>query len=298
MNSSKKTNSRKFGVIISTVALVVFLGIAGTITAISNTAYQDYEEQTIADTNNVPKTWNSTESRTVVANSSLSGKVIDTKYIQFTATVSNANSGDSLYLTHIASYLAEDENVGGFIPLNASSLEYSYTPDNSDSWTTIGVNNPSNEEDAFKLAGELHLGAAGTATDTIYFRFYVEPETETEKVNSKIAFLMRNSKGDTGYSDGVATIDYLNAKTVIATTTTTDASELAADNPELATSDAHVDPLGRFSFVPNLTVLTSSMASTSGFSTGLLTVGIAAIGIGAVIFTICLVAYLPIARKK
>ncbi len=273
---------------------MAFVGIAGVVAFTGISTRKEVEDKTIASIENAPKNWNTLESRAVVANSSLSGEVLDSKYVQFTTSITNSNSGDSLYITHLASYLTEDDK-SGFIPLAANTLEYSYTPDDASSWTRMGVTAPDDKSDAFKLNTDLHLGTLGTATDTVYFRFYIEPEANTRYVNNKVSFLMRNSKGEMGYSASVATIAYENAilakkQVAIEADTSTEMSGMAGE--------AYTDPLGMFSFIPGVDVASSVIASTTGIDQNVLEIGIVAAMTGVVIFIICLAAYIPIARRK
>lgn len=292
MKIKKQVNRKKIGTVLSIIALVTFIAIAGITAFTGFNTRREVEDKTIANIENSPKAWGEIESKNVVANSSLSGEVIDSKYIQWTVAITNSNSGDSLYVTHLAAFLSEDENKSGFIPLASNSLEYSYTPDNASSWTKIGLGSPGSNENAFKLNSDLHLGTLGTATDTVYFRFYIEPERGTKRVNNKVSFLMRNSKGEAGYASSVAMIAYEDS--VLA-----EAQALAkADAGDGTTSENYADPLGMFSFIPNVDVVTSVVASTTGISQEFLIVAAVLLGIGVIIFIICLAAYVPIARKK
>ena len=289
----KQRSQKRFGTVIFAVAVLAFLAITSVIAFTGFSAHSEIEDKSIANLENSPKNWNTAESKQVVANSTLTGEVIESKYIQFTVSVTNANSGDGVYVTHLASYLSEDDKESGFVPLAANSLEYSYTPDDGDSWTKLKLNAPSTDENAFKLGSDLHLGTLGTATDTVYFRFYVEPGKDVKKVNNKVSFLLKNSKSEVGYTSSIATIAYEDA---ILAAKTKEIAKVEAD--ENVAEGSYADPLGMFSFIPGVDVVTSVIGDSTGINQEVLVAGMVAIIAGLGVFVICLITYIPIARKK
>lgn len=292
MKQVRQARLRRASQAVCGLSLVAFVIVAGATALTARQATEELEAKVIASETQTPKNWNTAESKTVTANTHLSGEVVSANYVQFTTAVSNSNSSDGLYLTHLASYLSEDGGENdGFMPLSGATLEYTYTPNDDSSWRTINLSQPANSETAFQFDTELHLGAAGTATDTVYFRYYVTPDEDVTTVSDKVSLLMRNSNGETGYTESAATVNYAEAveevETVAAATTEDDDSEEAT----------HVDPLGRFSFVPNVSAITSTVASASDPNVSFLILGAIMMIVAVGVFVACLAIYIPLRKQ-
>lgn len=287
----KNVKLHKANLFVKGAALAMFVGVAVLVTITVFRANADVAEGVIANRTNTPKTWNTKDSLNVVANSSLSAVVRDGKYIEFTSEVTNANMADSVYITHVASYMATDgEDKDGFMLLSGNSLEYTYTPDNTESWARVNLAKPNNSKDGFKLENELHLGVAGTKTDTVYFRYYVVPEDgQTQTVNNKISYLLRNDNGENGYVASTATVAYHDLNSAIATTT--GGQKGASD-----TSNAYVNPLGKSSFVPGVDAVTETVASVGINGDSFLKIAVIVMVVAVIVFAVCLAIYLPLRK--
>lgn len=128
----------------------------------------------------------------ISADSHLTNQVIDNKLVQYNADLINRDPSQPLTLTHLASHLYNDKTDSGFIPLNSATLTYTTTPDDPDSWQPLVISAPANDTSGFQLKYPLTLQPAGTPGDTLYFRYYVEPEDKSGTLHDKIAFLTSN----------------------------------------------------------------------------------------------------------
>lgn len=291
MKIAKQQKMHKINTAVKVATIVAFLGVAAIATVATFQASSDLRTQEIADETNSPKLWSGVQSMNAVANSSMSAKVLDGRYVEFTSKVANANANEGLYVTHLASYMATDgEYADGFMEI--SKVEYTYSPSDSNSWQEIGLSRPAISRDAFKLAKDVHLGAAGTKTDTVYFRYYTIPDDkEAVTVNDKTSFLVRNEAGEIGSVASTATVAYNGTDTVVATTA-------GGETGDDEISNAYTNPLGRSSFVPTGDVVNSTVASVAGGVSGqaaLIWGIVAAVGVG--VFVICLSAYLIIRKR-
>lgn len=290
IRDTKKLHDASMLVKIATI--VAFIGVAGIVAATTFRASSEIESMVIANGSGVPKAWSTEQSVDAVANSSLSAEVVGQKYIRFLAEVTNANASKGLYVTHVASYLSSNDGsmADGFVSLSDKSLEYSYSPEDENSWQKANLTEPTKSKNAFKLSNEVHLGAAGTNTDKVYFRYYVEPNNaDVETVNNKISYLLRSDSGEMGYATSAAVVAYKEASrpTAIAKADEADSSE---------TGNAYVAPLGKSSFVPETETVSQTVASVGMNSDAFLTVGVVMLVVGVAIFAICLAIYLPLKK--
>ncbi len=144
----------------------------------------------------------------ISADAAVSGEILENSLVSYQTSLTNIDPDNPLYLTHLAAYVNENDNVKGYIPLNADTLSYTYTPEDANSWTPIQVTAPGSTLNSFLLSRKLYLGASGTANDTIYFKFNMRPEDQGGAVISKIAYLTENSYGDVGISYDSDTVKY------------------------------------------------------------------------------------------
>jgi|GEM_PF-2432141 len=142
----------------------------------------------------------------IAAESEVEGEIIDNTLVEYTTSISNVDPENILYLTKIASYI-EVEDDDGFLGLGSDSLEYTYTPDDDDSWQSVALTVPDNTDTAFTLTTPLTLGQAKTSTDTLYFKYYVRPTKNSGTITNTVSYLTQNKAGDTGI-----TYDYTSTK--------------------------------------------------------------------------------------
>ena len=150
----------------------------------------------------------------IAADSELTGEIVENQLIRYNAKITNADPENELNLTNISSYLSDEDGDAGFIPLDSTILQYTYTPNVAGSWQGLVLSAPSNDNQGFKLATPLKLGKAGTSTDTIYLTFYVLPNHTTGDVDNKVTFLTANNYGDVGIAYDTASVHYENLQPV------------------------------------------------------------------------------------
>lgn len=202
----------------------------------------------------VPLSWsNSVEpAKDLVAGVSAEMVSYDDYFVQYNPYLKNSGH-DGHYLTHIASYLDTTSGDGhGFIPLSESTIEYTYTPDDSGSWTHLAVSGPSNTLDGFKLSTPLYLGPDGTPMSTIYFRYGVSADTShSDHLTDAVSFLVMDESKTT------------KSLSVTKTALAYEASD-SSDDPIIAAVDPSNDsegtatkPLGAVSYVSNTDIIAS-----------------------------------------
>lgn len=208
----------------------------------------------ILNESGIPLSWNNSIDPAKDLVSGVSAELVnyDNHFVQYNPYLKNTGPNGH-YLTHLASYLDTTSGDGhGFIPLNESTVEYTYTPEDSDSWTHLAISAPSNTLDGFKLSTPLYLGADGTPMSTIYFRYGISADTtHSDHLTDSVSFLV---------SDESKTTETLSStKTAIAY----EASDAASD-PIIATTDPANDsegtvakPLGVVSYVSNTDIIAS-----------------------------------------
>lgn len=194
MLKQKSLNPQKINAITLVVIPVAFILFATLVAFIVNNI-----GGTIANTNaifnseGVPLNWaNSIDSATDLV-SGVSAELVsyDDYFVQYNPYLKNAGSSGH-YLTHLASYLNAASGDGhGFVPLNESTIEYTYTPDNSDSWQHLAISAPSNTRDGFKLSTPLYLGPDGTPMSTVYFRYGISADTtHSDHLTDEVSFIV------------------------------------------------------------------------------------------------------------
>lgn len=288
-----KTKSEKLhnaSLFVKVATILAFIAVSGIVTVTAFQANKQVEDQVIAGANRLPKNWNASASLESVANTALSAKVINGKYVQYTASVENAAADEDLYITHLAAYLSSDGvQSDGFMSLDGNSLEYSFTPDNADSWRSLPLAAPDSKE-AFRLTSEIRLGRAGdNNSNTVYFRFYASPEdSEVSTISNKFSCLLRTASGQTGYA--------ASTNTVALSASASDPVVATVDSADSAVADTYTAPLGVSSFVPEIETVSKTVASISLDSQSFLTVGIIAMVVSILIFAICLAFYLPLKK--
>ena len=133
----------------------------------------------------------------ISADSDVQGEVIgqigdsDNKLVQFNTSISNRDPENKLNLERFAAYIDETTADGknqGFIPLNSDTLYYTTTPDDKDSWKPVDISAPNGSTTGFNLTTPLTLAPAGSAGDTIYFRYFAETSGHTGEMASTVSY--------------------------------------------------------------------------------------------------------------
>lgn len=150
----------------------------------------------------------------IAAEALLDGEIVNEQLVAYNTSLRNVDPDNALYLTHMASYVTEQNGVSGFVPLNSKLLSYTYTPNDESSWKPIEVTAPGATNNDFLLGEVLYLGPAGTTNDTVYFRYNIQPEKGSGSVTNKVAYLTQNAYGDVGISYDINTVTYEELKPV------------------------------------------------------------------------------------
>ena len=151
----------------------------------------------------------------IAADAKLEGKVVGDTLASYQSSLKNIDTENQLYLTHLAAYITDTDGNSGFLPLNSDLLSYTYTPEDEDSWTPLEITGPGTTTNDFLLATPLTLGIAGSARDTVYFRYNIRPEGESGEIFSKISYLTQNRYGDVGISYDSTTVNYEKLEPVV-----------------------------------------------------------------------------------
>lgn len=255
MLKTKSLNSQKINFITLVLVPVVLILCAVSVTVIvGNIKTSIANTSAILNNSGVPLAWsNSIDlARDLVAGVSAELVNYDDYFVQYNPYLKNSGSSGH-YLTHLASYLDTTSGDGhGFIPLDESTIEYTYTPEDSDSWTHLSVSAPANTLDGFKLSTPLYLGPDGTPMSTIYFRYGVSTDTShSDRLTDAVSFLVS---------------DESNTSEALSVTRTALAYEAStsSDDSVVATIDSSNDsegtvtkPLGVVSYVSNTDIIAS-----------------------------------------
>ena len=289
---AKAKTKHNMSTFMKVAVIVAFVGVAAMVSGIVFKANAELSSRSIADANGVPKNWaDEGNANGVAASSSLSAAMPNGgKYVQYTATVTNESSEDDLYVTHLAAYLSSDgTDEDGFMRLSSDSLEYTYTPNDEDSWEQIGLTQPSKSKDAFKLANELSVGRAETAKNSVYFRFYVVPnDSETDTINNTLSFKLRDDSGKDGYVTSGTMVAYQQKEQPTI-------AVVSDDDAEDGAGSSYVKPLGEYSYRPEIATVSGTIAD-AGIDEEFLPVSVIIMIVAVIIFAVCLAIYLPLRK--
>ncbi len=280
--------SKKPGIIICSIALLAFVAFAGLTAYSVNHLSSEISHTAVANVDGVPLAWRSSQLSDAI--STQTEAEVKDGYIAYTTSVTNTSLTDSTVITHIASYINGEHK--GFVPLSTNSLEYSYYPEATDSWTPAAVTAPGEGEEDFKLASEIYLGTGDSSNNTVYFRYLVAP-SEAGNISDKVAFLTKTSDDiRLTISDNTVAYEPSNPDEVVAVSESS--REIVDDESGNA---AFAEPLGVTSETP--VIATISLASIGNIAlspevtAGSLIVLVVCLGI----FVASLIAYLA-SRKK
>ncbi|MBR2989505.1 hypothetical protein IKF40_01045 [Candidatus Saccharibacteria bacterium] len=294
--SATKSKASKITGIFTAILLVVFVAVAGVTTfSITNIA-SVVEANILANKNGVPEAWNNYSEKSSVQ-SEVSSHTINDDYVEYVTSLKNNSETESLSVTHLASYINGNEN-NGFIPLDSDSLEYTYNPDDINSWTPVDISEPSsNSNEGSKLENNLYVGTAGSNTDTIYFRYNVDMTTDDGLVDDVVAYVTETKSGDTSITTSSTTTEY-NPLGTVTSTAEEDlalakglglAQDSATDTDE---SGEYTQPLGALSEAPDANIISLSRLGAISISKDSLTTSVIVIFAAVGVFIVGLAAYL------
>lgn len=276
-------NSAKLSYTFLIAAFVAFAGISAIVV---QSLHSQIENAVIVGSDGTPMSWDSSEAN-APTHIELAAQAVTEDFVQYTSSVENTSSSP-LYITHVASYLSTDSTTG-FIPFNSSAIEYTFTPDYGDSWTALAVSAPANNKDGFKLEHELILGAAGSGTDTAYFRYKVASGSSTS-LTDNFAVLTSSDSGS------VARSTYTNT---VATTVPSD--HVAVNTGDENASDVeqvYVDPLGVSSTVSDTDTVTTVATTTSSLSSPTVSASVVWMLATLGVFAICFISFLVLTHPR
>lgn len=135
--------------------------------------------------------------------------------VQHYTSITNRDPLYPLNLERLAAYINEsstDEQgntiqKSGYIPLDASTLSYTTTPDIESSWQPVEISAPSNNASGFNLATPIQMTPNGTPGDTLYFRYLGETSSFDGTMTSLISYYT-TLNGEAGVTYDYATVDY------------------------------------------------------------------------------------------
>lgn len=121
------------------------------------------------------------------------GKIDGTRknLVEFQTSITNRDPALPLDLERIAAYIDENTDQGttkGFLPLDETTLWYSTTPNDENSWQPVKVSAPANTATGFNLETPLRMTPAGTPGDTLYFRYFGETSEHAGTLTSTVSY--------------------------------------------------------------------------------------------------------------
>ncbi len=153
----------------------------------------------------------------ISADSELTANIVGTlpdgesNLIQYQASIANRDPERPLDLLRLAAHMHETKDneslADGFLKLDASTLSYTTTPDDENSWQPVEISAPDNTANGFTLATPLHMSPSGQTGDTLYFRYMGETTGNTGAMTSVVSFYT-SLNGTSGVTYDYATVKY------------------------------------------------------------------------------------------
>lgn len=284
---------RKSLLSVRNVALVAFISLAAVASISIIATHHEFKNEVLAARTGSPLSWNDIPTAGALE-TNLSTRVDNETTLQYTITVKNTDPSHTFLLTHLASHLKTVNNKG-FIPLSDETLEYTYTPSEAYSWSSLAISAPGGSRDNFRLDGELSLTKSGTPTDTVYLRYTVTPEDAVigSEVNDVI-YLLALDEDDQPLSTSSESTVALADTTVVATIDAETGEPLDDSN-----SDAFAQPLGVESYSSDsVKTISTTIADFEGGNKNLPLIGMILCGGIFVALIICLILHFSSKRKK
>lgn len=131
--------------------------------------------------------------------------------VQFNTSVTNSDPSAPLNIERMAAYIYETTAAGfkqsGFLPLDNTTLEYTFTPNDESSWQHIEISAPSNDDSGFNFTSPIALDPNGGTKDTVYFRYFGETASDTGSVTSLVSYYTTLNDA-TGFTYDYDTVSY------------------------------------------------------------------------------------------
>lgn len=284
--------SKKPTKVISVIAVVAFLAIAGLTTYSVCHLSNRVDEAKISQVNGVPDFWSGIRRSNTVE--STTSSVAQDGYISYLVTLANLDSEAPVEVTHIASYV--DGEKSGFLPFSTSSLEYSYYPNQPNSWTPVSIASPGYDANGFELASSIHIGNAGSGRNKVYLRYNVAPTT-SGVVSDKVAFITKDTSGNNSLavSDNSIAYEPTSSSDVIASSSQSNYAPSDGDSSE----DAFAKPLGATTAGPDTSIIPMSTVGVISLpADNNLLINLVIITSCVGLFIIAMIIYLFIRRRN
>lgn len=269
-------NKRKSAVA-SAVAVLAFVAFA-VVTAFSVSNVSDLiSRSSFSGKDGVPTAWTGTTYSSPISTNTEVKNAGD--HLAYLATIENKTSNE-VFLTDIASLISDNKHTG-FISFNPSSIEYSYSKNNT-TWDSLSG---ANQSGVYKLNNAVRIGASGTSSSRVYLRYNLSPDYGN--VTDKISFRVKdiNDNYSVAVSDSSIAYEETTNEIVAASSSRTNIDD---------ENGAFVEPLGAFSEESNLATISSATAAIAAISpestTASIIIVIAALGL----FVGSLIAFLVI----
>lgn len=134
--------------------------------------------------------------------------------VRFNTSITNRDPDHPLDLERLAAYVDENEkdesgtaNRSGFLPLDETTLYYTKTPEDENSWQPVKISAPSETTDGFNLETPIRMTPNGTTGDTLYFRYYGETSAYSGNMTSLVSYYT-TMEGNAGVTYDYATVEY------------------------------------------------------------------------------------------
>ena len=288
---SQANRMRKRNRIVSVIPVVAFV-IFAAITAFSVLgAKRTAETPSIANTDGVPSGW---DNSLAPVETTIEARTVSSSYIEYTVALHNTSNEESYTLTNLSSHLAGGGEKG-FISLDGSNLEYSYFPEDSRSWQTIELSHPGNDNGSFRLIPVLALGTAGSAIDTIYFRYDVLPREADGIIEDRVSALLEDDLHNVKYTTGSTLLSYSGVSPRIAEEKTNSDALIALNEDGSYTKPLGVSHYG--SDCEDMEIIASTTSGNTNSSSFIMkSLTYVAAGLGVLI--ISYIIYIPFSRKR
>lgn len=121
------------------------------------------------------------------------GRIDDTenKLVEFNTNIKNRDPENVLDLERFAAYVEETTENGttkGYLPLNATTLFYTTTPEDENSWQPVEISAPDSSTHGFNLATPIRMSPAGQPGDALYFRYFGETSEYSGTMSSTVSY--------------------------------------------------------------------------------------------------------------
>lgn len=145
------------------------------------------------------------------------GKLPDShsNLVEYNTHITNRDPDHPLDLERLAAYVEENVTTengteakqSGFLPLDETTLYYTTTPNDEESWQPVHISAPDNTTAGFNLETPIRMTPHGTTGDTLYFRYYGETSHYSGDMTSLVSYYT-TMEGEAGVTYDYATVTY------------------------------------------------------------------------------------------